>query len=215
MFRLLVVRSKEQASRRRSTRRDGPRSDSSDRAGRTGLAGCLDRANPAPPPRRPAAGTRRSADSRDRLPDRCRICQNGRRSRAGLAAAGSIRYGVEGVVHVAIMLGSFIMNRREFLQAGAATAGLALSAAGYHVAGLDRRGDQAGRPDRLRLVRQGRPAPAHPGRAGRGRLALRRRQEDARRGRRDRRHPPGLEEEPRAPTPTTARCSRRRTSTSS
>jgi predicted dehydrogenase len=33
------------------------------------------------------------------------------------------------------MLGSFTMNRREFLQAGAATAGLALAPAGFHVAG--------------------------------------------------------------------------------
>ena len=39
----------------------------------------------------------------------------------------------------------------------------------------------ARRPDRLRLVRQVRPVPADPGRAGRGGFAVRRRQADARR----------------------------------
>ena len=84
------------------------------------------------------------------------------------------------------------MNRRRFLQTGAAA--LALSRLPALRRGI-RRPEEARRPDRLRLVRQVRPLPADPGRAGRGRLALRRRQEDAGRGRRDGRHAAGLEEE--------------------
>src|SRR5262249_10257662 len=58
----------------------------------------------------------------------------GRRSRAGLTTGYGIRPASIGeMAHAATMLGSFIMNRREFLNAGAATAGLALSASGYHV----------------------------------------------------------------------------------
>ena len=63
------------------------------------------------------------------------------------------------------------MNRRDFLSTSAAS-GLAL------VRPVRRRAHEeapARRPDRLRLVRQVRPVPADPGRAGRGRLALRRR----------------------------------------
>ena len=86
------------------------------------------------------------------------------------------------------------MDRREFLHTGAA--GVALSAAGGRAAWAAGREAAPRRPDRLRLVRQGRPVPPDPGRARRGRLALRRRPEDARRGRRDRRRPPGLEEDP-------------------
>ena len=106
------------------------------------------------------------------------------------------------------------MNRREFLQASSA-AGLAFSIGGKHASAFDGREAKRVGLDRLRLVRQGRPAPADPGRAGRGRLALRRRQEDAR-PRPPRSSPTARpRRRPRAPTPTTARCSRRRTSTSS
>ena len=58
------------------------------------------------------------------------------------------------------------------------------------------RGDaQAGRAHRHRLVREVRSAAADPGRAGRGRVALRRRQAHARRRGRARRDAPGLEED--------------------
>ena len=77
-----------------------------------------------------------AVDSRDPLPDRSGICQNGPAIPCSPARrSGSRSASTAGVVHVATTLGSFTMNRREFLQAGAATAGLALSAAGYHVAG--------------------------------------------------------------------------------
>ncbi len=84
----------------------------------------------------------------------------------------------------------------------------------------DRRGNrrskaQARRPDRLRLVRQERPVPAHPGRAGRGRLALRRRSRSSSpRPPRSSSQRQSSKEKRRGCTATTARCSRRRTSTS-
>ena len=65
-----------------------------------------------------------------------------------------------------------------------------------------------------RLVRQVRPVPPDPGRAGRGRLALRRRQADAGRGGRAWSPRGRRRRRSRGPTATTARCSRRRTSTS-
>ena len=80
---------------------------------------------------------------------------------------------------------------------------------------LSSREAKRGRADRLRLVRQGRPAPLDPGRTRRGRLALRRRQENAGRGSRNRRPAAKPPRKPRAPTPTIAKCSRRKISTSS
>ena len=72
------------------------------------------------------------------------------------------------------------MNRREFLQASSA-AGLAFSIGGKHASAFEGREAKRVGLDRQRLVRQGRPAPPDPGRPRRGRFALRRRQEDARR----------------------------------
>ena len=92
--------------------------------------------------------------------------------------------------------GNKAMNRREFLQTSSAAASLCAGRIARSCAWLDQPGSKASRFDRLRLVWQGRPAPLDPGRAGRGRLAVRRRQEDARRGRRHRRSPPGLKENP-------------------
>ena len=74
------------------------------------------------------------------------------------------------------------MNRRRFLGSGAA--GLSLPGAGYAAEFADQK------PKRVGLIGAGwygkmRPVPAHPGGARRGGLALRRRQEDAGRGRRD------------------------------
>ena len=93
--------------------------------------------------------------------------------------------------------GSKVMNRREFLQAGAASSGLVLSGAGDPRLGrgIHRAGGEASRTDRHGLVWQDRPAQAPPGGPRRGRLPVRRRQEDAGRGRRNRRDAPGLEEE--------------------
>ena len=97
------------------------------------------------------------------------------------------------------------MNRRTFLEA------VLPGWPGRRSQVMPRRfvvpGAEARRPDRLGLVRQGRPLPADPGGPRRGGLALRRRHEDARRGRRDRRRPARPRRRSRGPTPTTARCS--------
>ena len=85
------------------------------------------------------------------------------------------------------------MNRRDFLRARAAA--LALSAASRYAVALAAEKPPRVGPDRLRLVRQVRPAAPDPGRAGRGRLAVRRGQADAGRGRRDGGRPAGVEEE--------------------
>ena len=72
------------------------------------------------------------------------------------------------------------MDRRQFITATTAAAGLSTLRRRAAAPGR-RRGcrskAQAGRPHRLRLVRQVRPVPADPGRPGRGRVALRRGQE--------------------------------------
>ena len=77
------------------------------------------------------------------------------------------------------------------------------------------RGAEARRPHRHAAGTASRDLlPAAPGRAGRGRLALRRRQPHARRRRRAWSPRARPRRRSRAPTATTARCSRRRTSTS-
>ena len=73
------------------------------------------------------------------------------------------------------------MNRRTLFKAGAA--GLALTTLKPYSIVFAQPAPQ-GRPDRLRLVWQVRPAAPDPGRPGRGRLHLRCRSQDAGRGRR-------------------------------
>ena len=76
------------------------------------------------------------------------------------------------------------MNRRDFLtttaatMAGVGTLGPAFLFGRSPYLRAVRRHEEACRPDRLGLVWQGRSAAADPGRAGRGRLAVRRRQRD-------------------------------------
>ena len=100
------------------------------------------------------------------------------------------------------------MDRREFIKSSAAL--IAMSSSGVRgVCRAVRRHAQTGRPDRHRLVRQVRPVPPDAGGAGRGRLALRRRQEDA--GRRAPTWSPtrqAVEEDAAHLSPTTARCSK-------
>ena len=86
------------------------------------------------------------------------------------------------------------MNRRQFL-GSAAAAGLALQQ--FPFGAFAAAADKA---PRVGLIGTGwygkmRPPSAHSGGAGRGRVAVRRGQEDARRRRRHRRRPPGVEEE--------------------
>ena len=101
------------------------------------------------------------------------------------------------------------MNRRQFLQVGAASSGLVLSGTGqpapaeaFTASGTKRVGLIG-----CGLVRQVRPVAADPGRPGRGRLALRRRQATC--SPRPPRSPPTARRRrrSRAPTATTARCS--------
>ena len=95
------------------------------------------------------------------------------------------------------------MHRRDFITHTAAA--LALSGTPAYAEQL------ADTRKRVGLIGRGwygkiGPAAADPGRAGRSRLALRRRQDDGRRGGRDRVDAAGLEEEAADLSATTARC---------
>ncbi len=103
------------------------------------------------------------------------------------------------------------MYRRDFIKQSAAL--LAVSGLPTYV-GPARRHEEAGRPHRHRVVRQVRPAAAGPGGAGRGGVALRRRQADGVGRRRAGGDAAGSRRSGRASTATTARCSRSATSTS-